>query len=183
MKRRAYLLAWITTIISLSEAHAGKLVLADVPISLKPLGQGEFALHVQFPLNNLPGNINPQTVAIDYVELAFEVQVLTPVPRGQLQGRSIEVLASAADGKTPLPNLAYNSHPAIGRFKRAAVGTEEVRFDVSEIVVLWLKGGVSNEGVLLLSHRQDQAKALSPNAVTLLRSTRATVTIFYTVDD
>ncbi|MDZ7290024.1 MAG: hypothetical protein ONB44_13740 [candidate division KSB1 bacterium] len=165
-----------------AETYAGKLVIEKINVIVKQMGDDEFALHFQFSLVGLPTEVKIENLLIDYAELSFGVQVITPAQRGQVGGKLLEILAATADGKA-LSDFNYNVYPAIGHIRRKQAGTEEVKLDITRLVEHWVKGGVSNHGLLVASHRNAGDKAFRQGIVELLPKFKPTVTIFYTVQD
>jgi len=98
--------------------------------------------------------------------LSFEVQVNSIAQAKQAGGKFLEILAASADGKA-LANNSYNLNPAIGYVWRKAVGAEEVKLEITELVEHWVKGKITNNGLLIVSHRRVQDKALRQGVVEL----------------
>jgi len=178
--RFIFVAAIILAITLPANTYAGKLVIENVNVAVKSLGQGEFALHIQFPLSELPANISIDNLIIDYAELSFDVQIKSATQAKQAGGKSLEILAASADGRA-LTNYSYNLNPAIGYVWRKAVGAEEIKLEITELVEHWVKGKVSNHGLLVVSHRRMQDRVLRQGIVELPQNFKLPkVTIFYT---
>jgi hypothetical protein len=178
--RCIFIAAVITAIALPANTYAGKLVIANVNVAMKSLGQGEFALHIQFPLSDLPTKTPIDNLIIDYAELSFEVHVNSIAERKQVEGKLLEILAAAVDGKA-LTNYGYNLNPALGYIWRKALGAEQAKLEITELVEHWVKGKVANNGLLIISHRRMMDKALRQGTVELPNNFKLpAVTIFFT---
>ncbi len=165
-------------------SEAGKFVINRINVAIRPLTRGEFALHVQFALQDLPAEMLLPNSTIDYAELKFDVQVLSARPPLEVGWGRFEILAADTDGKTPLPGLPYNDRAATGRLRLKQVGSEDIKIDITELVEQWVRAGLPNNGLLLVSSRRAVNKVFRAGIVSLPQNfTLPSVTIFYTNND
>lgn len=115
----------------------------------------------------------PPKVNIDYAELSFGVNLSVPASEGFL-----EILSPDSSGKF----TNYNAVPVTGLLPKNKTGQAQVDLDITQLVDLWVNGGVQNKGVLLVSHRKLVQKSLQTGKVSLAPNFKSpTVRIFYTV--
>ncbi len=167
---RSTVLAVATAVTFPLTAWAGVATVENVAVSVQPIEGGSFQLLFKFDLPQLP-----DSVKIDYAVLTFALN-LASTPNG----RFLEILAADATGKAPESKVAYNQKPVTGLVPRDKTGLVRMKLDITQLVDLWQSGKAKNRGVLVVSHRREESKALRSEVVSFASEQDAKVKISYT---
>ena len=141
----------------------------DVTVQVKTMPDSSFQWLFQFTLPSLPAGVN-----IDYAVLSFGVNIVKPPA-----GKFLEILA--ADSSSTAKVARYNALPVTGRLLKNRIGPGVLELDITQLVDLWINGGVPNKGILVVSHRRVTGKALQVGKVSLAPGVQKPVgKIYYT---
>jgi len=160
-----------------SQSLAGKITIDSIKVSVHTMGKDEFQIHVAFTLPDFH-DTGIENITLDQALLSFDVEVLKTVTSDI---GLVEVLAAAADGRTPLAGFAYNVRPLTAMIRGARIGRETVVADITELVDDWFHGGLPNHGILLVSHRLQTEKTLSADRVMVPENFQPSLTLFYSI--
>jgi hypothetical protein len=160
-------------------SQAQKVTVENVKATTQTLANGEFQLHFAFDLPDFD-KAPASKINIVYAVLALEVEVLATDAKAH---HLLEGLIAAENKIAPQANLPYNTYPVTARIRREKAGIELVEADITQVIDHWVHRGVTNNGLLLVSHRNIDDKTLRQDVVTLAPNARPVVAVFYTVNE
>lgn len=153
-------------------SFADVLTIKDIDIQIQTLRNNQYQLFIKFDLPEFPDGAN-----IDYAVLSLGMNVESNSDSATI---IFEVLSKDNASRQKL--VAYNNNPIKEIITRRTKGLTELKLDITELVTLWVKEGESNEGIVLVSHRNIEDKHLRTDKVSLATDFKApTLRIFYTV--
>jgi len=150
--------------------RAEVITIGKVTTEVKVVSGTEFKLFFKFDLPKFAGK-----VSIDYAELTLGLNVVE-----QNSQKFFEILSGteAVAGKLGV----YNSNPVTATVSSREKNLKVIELDITQLLDLWVNGGVANNGITLISHRRVAEKSLATGKVDFAPEFKApTVRIFYTV--
>jgi len=91
-----------------------------------------------------------------------------------------EILSKDQASRDKIAN--YNSNPVTTIITKKEKGFTQLELDLTQLVELWVKDGESNDGIILVSHRNITDKFLTSDRIALAPHYKSPVVkIFYTV--
>lgn len=150
--------------------QAGILNIDNVQVQVQPLDKQAYKMIFYFEIPKLP-----DSVAIDYAELSFGINIIDST-----KSKTLEILSTENEVQGIVAN--YNSNPVTEVISKNKLGLTKLNLDITQLLDMWVNHGVKNKGISLVSHRKLQEKALRADRVLLAPEfKKASVRIFYTV--
>jgi len=173
MKTNFLKIIFISLILSVPFISLGEtLTVEKINVELQPLRNGVFQLFIKFDLPELPEKAN-----IDYAVLNMGMNVISNADSATLV---FEILTKDNASREKIVN--YNSNPVTEIISRRTKGLTELQLDITQLVDLWVKQGESNEGIVLVSHRNIEDKYMRSDKISLASEYKAAkIKIFYTI--